>query len=241
MNVLLIARRELGAYLNGLWGWAIVAITLLIDGLLFYVMALEGTGTKFSHDVLHDFFYNISGTTMIVAPLLTMRTFAEERQTGTEVLLDTAPVSSTEIVLGKYVAALAVMTLLTLATAYMPALVFLNGKVAVAQIVVGYIGLIALASAASSIGIFGSSLVKSQVAAVILAGALIATMVLMWLLSTLTDPPFTDIVASLALHDRHFMPFCDGRLLTSNLVFYASVTYVFLMLATRTINGRRWQ
>lgn len=241
MNVLLIARRDLAAYLHGMWGWGIVAITLFVDGLLFYVLALEGTGTKFSHDVLHDFFYNVSGTTMIVAPLLTMRTFAEERQTGTEVLLETAPVTSTEIVLGKYLAAVGVMGLLTLSTVYMPMLVFWNGKVALGQIVVGYVGLLSLASASASIGIFGSSLVKSQVAAVVLAGAMIATMVLAWLLSTLTDPPFSDVVASLALHDKHFMPFSDGRLLSTNLVFYASVTYVFLMLSTRVISGRRWQ
>ncbi|MBW1877208.1 MAG: ABC transporter permease [Deltaproteobacteria bacterium] len=240
MNVLLIARRDFAAALHGLWGYAIVAAVLFVDGLMFNVFAMERTA-KFSHDVLEDFFYYTSGTIIIAAVLFTIRSFAEERQTGTEVLLQTSPVSETQIVLGKYLAVMGILGLVTLLTVYMPALVFVNGKVSVGQIAIGYLGLLSLASATAAVGMFGSSLVRSQVVAAIMSGVMVVTLLICWLLSQLTDPPFTDVIANLTLHDKHFLPFGEGRLTTTNLIYYASVTYGFLMLTTRTIRGRRWQ
>ncbi len=240
MNLWLIAKRDFNAALNGVWGYAIVAAILFIDGLMFNVFAMERTA-KYSHEVLEDFFYYTSGTTIIAAVLFTIRSFAEERQTGTETLLQTAPVSETEVVVGKYLATMGIMTLLTLLTVYMPALVFVNGKVSFGQIAIGYLGLLALASASTAVGMFGSSLSRSQVAAAILSGVMVVSLLICWLLSQLTDPPFTDVIANMALHDKHFLPFSEGRFLSTNLVYYATVTYAFLMLTTRILKGRRWQ
>ena len=240
MNVWLIAKRDFAGALHGLWGYALVASVLFIDGLLFNVFAMERTA-KFSHEVIEDFFYYTSGPTVIAAVLFTIRSFAEERQVGTDTLLDTSPVSETEIVIGKYLSVMGVLTLLTLLTLYMPALIFVNGKVSVGHIAIGYVGLLGLASAAGAIGLFGSSLVRSQVAAAILSGVMVVTLLICWFLAELTEPPFTDVIAGLALHNQHFQPFSEGRLVSTNLVFYATVTYVFLMLTTRILRARRWQ
>lgn len=240
MNALLIARRDLGAYLNGLTGWIIVAAVLFIDGVLFNAVAL-GTGAKYSHDVLEQFFYICSGTTMIAAVLLTMRSLAEEKSTGTDVLLHTSPISEGQIVLGKFLASFGMLAILTLLTVYMPLLIFVNGKVSFAHIAVGYTGLLSLGSAVLAIGIFGSSLFRSQLAAAFVSGVLVVTMLLLWLVSELTDPPFANLLAYGALFDKHFIPFEKGQLLTTGLVYYASLTGVFLSLATRILEGRRWQ
>ncbi len=240
MNVWLIAKRDFQGALHGLWGYVLVAAVLVIDGLLFNIFAMERTA-KFSHEVLEDFFYYTSGPTIIAAVLFTIRSFAEEHQTGTETLLQTSPVSETEIVIGKYLSVMGTMTMLTLLTMYMPAMIFVNGKVSVAHIAVGYVGLLGLASAASAIGLFGSSLVRSQVAAAILSGVMVVTLLICWFLSELTNPPFTDVIAGLSLHNQHFQPFSEGRLVSTNLVFYVTVTYAFLMLTTRILRGRRWQ
>jgi len=240
MNVWLIAKRDFSGALHGLWGYALVASVLFIDGLLFNIFAMERTA-KFSHEVLEDFFYYTSGPTIIAAVLFTIRSFAEESQTGTETLLQTSPVSETEIVVGKYLSVMGVLSVLTLLTAYMPALIFVNGKVSPGHIFVGYVGLLGVASASAAIGLFGSSLVKSQVAAAILSGVMVVTLLICWFLAELTDPPFTDVIAGLALHNQHFQAFSEGRLISSNLVFYATVTYAFLVLTTRILRGRRWQ
>jgi ABC-2 type transport system permease protein len=240
MNIFLIFKRDFLAYLHGFAGYAIIAAVLFIDGVLFNAFAM-GSGAKYSHEVLEQFFYFSSGTTMIAAILLTMRSIAEERQNGTDVLFRNAPISDGAVIIGKYLAAMGVLTLMTALTAYMPAMIMINGKISVEHILVGYLGLLGLGSAASAIGLFGSTLFRNQVGAAIVSGVMLVTLLICWLLSELTDPPFTEVLAYAALFDKHFLPFMEGRLLTSGLVYYASVTFVFLWLSTKVLEGRRWQ
>src|SRR5207245_273913 len=101
MNAIrLIVRRELAAYYRSYLGYVIIAAVLLIDGLLFNAYAM-GSSQKKSAEVLHDFFYFSSGTTMVASIFISMRLLAEERQTGTLPLLLSAPVTDAQIVLGK--------------------------------------------------------------------------------------------------------------------------------------------
>ena len=238
--VFLIARRDLGAYLFGLTGYVIVAAILFMNGLAFQAFAL-GRGAQYSHEVLEQFFLWTFGFTVAVSLLLTMRSIAEERQTGTDTVLNTAPVTDGQIVLGKYLAAMGVVTLFLALTTYMPALIFVRGKVAVAQVAVGYIGLLLAGSTSAAIGIFGSSLFKSQVAAVIISGVIAITLTICWLLSQIADPPFDDVIAYMALFDKHFVPFQTGRLSSAGTVFFGSLTFLFLHLTTKVLEGRRWQ
>ena len=239
-HILLIARRDFTAYLQGYTGWLIVAAVLFIDGVLFQSFAMGDTA-RYSHEVLESFFEVASGTTMIAGILLTMRSLAEERSTGTDVLLNTAPLSDVQIILGKYLAVMGVMTLLTLLTAYMPALIFVNGKISLSHIAVGYLGLLSLGSGTVAIGLLGSSLFRSQVVAAIISGVIVVAMLLGWYVSGKTDAPFTEIFAYMAFFDKHYTAFMEGRLLTSALVYYGSVTFGFLLLATKVLQGRRYQ
>jgi len=239
-TVALLVRRELGAYFNTSWGWVILAFVLLIDGLLFNGFALGGK-ERYSADVLQDFFYFSSGTTMIAGILLTMRLIAEERQTGTIILLETAPVREAEVVLGKFLGALAFLAIVTALTGYMPALIFVNGKVSIAQILTGYLGLFSLGAATVAIGTFGSSLARNQLLAAVLGAVMLVVMLLGWLIGQISEPPLSEIFSYSALFDRHFQPFMEGRINTEGLVFYASLCFAFLLLATRTLQLRRWR
>ena len=239
-NSLLIARRDLAAYLHSYSGFVIIAAVLFIDGLLFNAFAL-GAGALKSHEVLERFFFFASGTTMIASVLLTMRSFAEERAEGSDVLLSTSPVSDGAIVMGKWAASMGMLTVMTLLTVYMPLLIFWNGKVSFSHIATGYLGLLALGAATSAMGTFGSSLFKSQVAAGIFSGVLVVGFLIGWMLSDMVDPPFADPIAYMALYDKHFKPFEEGRLVLSSLVYYGMVSFSFLWLTTRVVAGRRWQ
>ena len=186
-NIGLIAGRELKAYFRSPLGYVAAAGALLIDGILFMAMAMGGPGSRqLSAKVLSDFFYYTSGVTMILAVALSMRVIAQEHERGTLVLLKTSPISDTQLVLGKYFATLAVLTLITLLTGYMPALVYSYGRVSVGHIAVGYTGLLLLAAVASSVGVFSSALAKSQVIAAILGAVIMGALVLMWLLARVT-------------------------------------------------------
>lgn len=237
---LLIARRELSSYFRSWLCPVLIAATLLIDGLLFYWRM--GVDQKaLSAAVLFDFFYYSSGPMMIAAIILTIRLLAEERQTGTLVLLNTSPVRDRDIVLGKFLAAYAVLVLLTLLSLYMPAWIFVHGKVAIGHIVVGYVGLLLLGAALTAIGVFGSALAGSQVVAAIVSALIAGVFVLLWMPAKASEPPINQYLAALAVHHENFRPFMQGILLPSGVAFYVVFTYAFLFASVKVLEARRWR
>ena len=239
--IAVILRRELGAYLKSPLGYIVAAIVLLLDGLLFYAEALgPSAGERLSALVLGRFFYNTSGLVAIAAVALSIRLLAEERQTGSMVLLLTAPLRDREIVLGKFLSAFVFLAAITLATLYMPLLVMVNGRVSWGQVAVGYLGVLLLGAAVLAIGLFASSLTRHQLLAAAVGAALTGVMFLFWQLARVVDPPLSGIFAALAIHGRHFSGFELGILQLRDVVYYLSVMYFFLLLATRTLEARRW-
>ena len=236
--ITLLVQRELKSYFDTAWGWTILALVLVLDGIMFNAFAL-GTRERYSADVLSDFFYFSSGTTMIAGVLLTMRLIAEERQTGTLTLLQTAPIRSFDIVLGKFLGAFLFLALITLATAYMPALIFVHGKVSFGQILVGYTGLLALGAATIAIGTFSSAIARNQLLAAVLGAGILVFILLGWMMGQVTEAPLNDIFSYTAIFDRHFQPFMKGRLNTEGLVYFASICFAFLLLAVRSLQLRR--
>lgn len=237
-TILLLAGRELRAFFDTSWGWTILATVLILDGLMFNAFAL-GTRERYSADVLADFFYLSAGTTMIAGILLTMRLIAEERQTGTLVLLQTAPIRAVDIVMGKFLGAFGFLAVLTLLTAYMPALIFVHGKVSLAQIAVGYAGVLSLGAATVAVGTFATSMARNQLVAAVVGAGLLVFLLLGWLIGQMTEPPLSGVFSYAALFDRHYQPFMKGRLNTESVIYYASICFGFLLLATRTLQLRR--
>ncbi len=235
----IVYRRELSAYLRSPVGYIVAALVLLIDGILFQGMALGGR--KLSAEVLRQFFYFASGTTMIAAVALSVRLIAEERQQGTMVLLHTSPIRDVEIVLGKFLSAFTFLAAITLASVYMPLLILVHGKIAFAQVAVGYLGLLLLGGAALAIGLFASSLTRHQLVAAAVGGTLVGAMVLLYYLAQVLDPPLKQVVGGLDLFAQHFTPFMTGVLQLRHVGFYLSVTYLFLLLSVKTMEAKRWQ
>ena len=238
-RAIILARRELGAYFRSPLGTSIIAAVLLIDGILFYWQAL--TEKLLSAEVLEQFFYNASGTTMIASIVLSMRLLAEERQMGTFTLLNTAPLGDSDIVLGKYISALLMLGLMTLLTLYMPLLIFVNGKVSLGHIVVGYVGLFLLGSATTAIGLFASSVTGSTVIAGIIGAAITGALILQWALARAVDAPLNAILAAMALHHQNFKPFMSGTLDLGCVTYYVIIAVFFLVAATKMVEARRWR
>ncbi len=239
MRSLLIARREAYTYLRSPLGASVIAAALLGVGIYFYWFGLSQR--KESALVLHEFFYAASGATMLVAWVLSMRLVAEERQTGTAVLLNTSPVRDRDIVLGKFLSALSVIALMIVLTAYMPALIFVNGKVSLGHIAVGYFGLVLLGAAATAIGLFASCLARTQVVAGIIGGVILVPLILLWMVARAAEPPINEYLAGLAIHHENFKPFMDGTLELRAVVYYLVVTFFFLLAATKVLEARRWR
>jgi ABC-2 type transport system permease protein len=239
-TALLIARREFASYFRSWLGPVLVAGALFADGLLFnWFNGLDQK--RLSGEVLFQFFYNTSGVTMFAAVLLTIRLLAEERQTGTLILLNTSPIKDRDIVIGKFLAAYGVLLLTTLLSAYMPIWVFIQGKVAFGHIVVGYIGLLLLGAAITAVGVFGSALASSQVVAAIVSALMTIVFVLLWMVAKVSEPPLNKFLSALAVHHENFRPFMQGILQPSGVIFYVVFTYAFLFASVKVLEARRWQ
>jgi ABC-2 type transport system permease protein len=238
-KALLIARRELISYFRSPIGAVIVAAMLLGLGIWFY---WQGLSEKLlSAQVLTKFIEGASGAVMIGSVLLSMRLVAEERQTKTFTLLNTSPIRDRDIVLGKWISVFGVVAVMTLLTFYMPLLIIVNGKVSFGHVIVGYVGVLLLGSATCAIGLFASSLARSQVVAVILGAIFTLTLILLWALAKAVDPPLNTFLSALALHHENFRPFMQGILQFDSVIYYVAVTYFFLLAATKMLEARRWR
>ena len=238
--VLLIVNRELGQYFRTLSGYVFIAVLLAITGLLFNSYAI-GTMSKYSADVLFDFFEFASGTTMIAGLVLSMRVIAEEYQTGSFPLLASAPITEAQIVWAKFLSAYSVVIIYITSTIYMPILIFVNGQISLGHIFAGYVGLLALGAASTAIGVFGSAVMRSQLFAFVVSGITLSFMLILWLVARLVDGPLSKGIAYLSLHHKHFYPFKDGTIGISHLFFYISVVIVFLTFARNVLEARRWR
>jgi ABC-2 type transport system permease protein len=235
----LIVRRELGVYARSRGGYVIAALVLAITGLLFNVDAV-GSGSKYSADVLADFFKDASGVMMVAGILVSMRLIAEERQSGTLPLLLNSSLTEGQVVVAKFLSAWIFLCVLIGLSLYMPALIFLRGKVSVAHIGVGYLGLFLLGGATVAIGTFGSAIARTQVVAAIVGASLVVLMLVVWLLARIVDGPLGEVFGYLALWDKHFTPFMRGTLALPGVVYYLSVIALFLTLARNSLESRRW-
>jgi ABC-2 type transport system permease protein len=238
-KALLLARREMFSYFRSPLGAIIIAGSLLFDGIYFYWKGL--TERLVSADVLIEFFYGASAPTMIGGLLLSMRLLAEERQQGTITLLNTSPITDGAIVLGKYMSALAVITVMTALTVYMPLLILVNGKISVGHVLVGYGGLFLLGSATIALGMFASALARSQVVAIIIGAVILGVLILLWVVARAVDPPLNSFLNALAFHHENYRPFMIGTLRLQSVVYYVAVTFFFLLAATKTLEARRWR
>jgi ABC-2 type transport system permease protein len=239
-NVWWILKRELGAYLRSPMGYVIIASVLVMDGLTFNALCL-GVGSRRSTEVLEQFFFWSGGWACAASIFVAMRLIAEERQNGTLVLLATSPVRDWQIVLGKYLSGVAFLGILSATTVYMPALVFVHGKVALGHLIAGYLGVMLFASTGLAIGLLASALAPNQLVAAVTGAAAVGTFVLLWLLSKIASPPIETLLAYLSIHDKHFRPFQRGLVSVQDVLFYVSLIFVMLTLSTRVIEARRWR
>lgn len=236
----IIFQREFYAYVRSPIGYIVAAVVLFVDGILFGVF-LGADLELLSGWVLSRFFYFASGMTVIAAVVLSLRLIAEERQMGTHLLLDTSPVRDWEIVLGKFLAGLAFLSAINLATIYMPLLILVNGKIAIGQIAAGYAGLTLIGGAVLAIGLFGSAISRHQLVAAVVTSVITGLFFLLWNLADVVGAPLSRLFAALAIHNRHFAGFEAGIFHLRDIVYYLALTYFFLFVATKVMEAKRWE
>jgi len=235
-NIGIIAAKEFRSYLNAPMAYIVTAIFLALSGTFF---ATYLAGTNYTDTSLAGFLNAAGFLILLFAAVMTMRLIAEEKKLGTFELLLTAPVRDAEIVLGKFAASIAVLTAMLALTLYYPLLLIVFGDPDLGPIATSYFGLLLIGAASLAVGIFASSITSNQIVAAVVAGGILFGL---WFLGTATrfaPGGLGEVLSYLSLVD-HFPDFVRGIIDTRAIVYYLSVTALFLFLAVRSIETGRW-
>lgn len=228
-----IVKRELGAYFTGAVGYIVIGLFLLISGFLFFnVFFLENRAE------LRRFFSTLPVLLAFFIPAVTMRLFAEERKSGSLETLMTLSVSSVDVVMGKFWASLAFTSVMIAPTLVYALTASLFGSLDAAPVVCGYLGAVFLAAAFCSVGLFASASTKNQIVAFFIGWALCILLALIDQFLLFLPARLANFLGYLSA-GSHFTSVSRGIVDSRDLVYFVSLTAVFLTLTVKTIDSRR--
>ncbi len=230
-----ILRRELKAYFASPIGYIFLAVFGVFAGLFFFATCLS-TQTANIGAVFSSMFTIV----LFLIPILTMRLLSEDRKQKTDQALLTAPISLFSLVMGKFLAALILFTIALSVTFVMMLVLAALGSVDWSVFLSNFIGMLFLAAAMISIGMFISSLTENQVIAAV--GGF-AAMLSLWLFDGISgmlgSSVLQTVLTSLSVSQR-YSDFTRGLFDVSNVLFFVSIIAVFLFFTIRVFEKRRW-
>ncbi|MBN1534816.1 MAG: ABC transporter permease subunit [Spirochaetes bacterium] len=231
-EALIIMRKELRGMFTTPIAYIVMTIFLIATGFFFFKDFFY-----FNQAEMRNFFQLLPLIFTFVVPAVTMRLFAEEKQSGSMEILLTLPVSTTNAVLGKFLAAAAFISLMLVPTLFYVVTVELSGSPYYGPIIGGYLGAVLLGSAYCAVGILTSSLSRDQIVAFITAWA---GCFFLWLVDkiTLFLPSWLGFLEYLS-SDFHFKNIERGVLDSRDLIYFLSIIVISLLVTVRVIDERR--
>jgi len=241
-----IFKREFESYFKSSLGYIFLALFLAFSALVFFT-----TNVNYGTTIMTNYFMNICMIFVVAIPLLTMKMFSEERKLKTDQLLITSPVKVTEIVMGKFLSGIAVLGIAVGITLLYLVFMRLYGNPAVVQSLVGYFGIMLYGAMLTAMGMFISSLTQSQVVAAISTLALVGLLTFIGGIRVDFNMLFTGAFSFLGTFfngaleflniNARFSDFASGTLNIVPLVYFLSITALFILLTVRVIEKRRWR
>ncbi|MEZ4236512.1 MAG: ABC transporter permease [Myxococcota bacterium] len=230
-----VVRNELRLWFLAPGGWVFLAASLLLAG-LFFTLSIGTTGEASLRGALP----NLGVTLVFTLPLVTMRQLAEEARAGTLELLLTAPVPPLALLLGKWLAAVALCTLFLALTFPFPVVLFSWGDPDPGVLFTSYLGLFLCCCTFSAVGLLASALTADPMVAGVLG---VLFLLPAWLASAaeaLAPPHLAPVLARVSLAD-HLRSFATGVLDTGDLAWFGIVTALGLFGTWRALESRRWR
>jgi ABC-2 type transport system permease protein len=252
-NVIAIARKEMRSYFASPIAYIVVGLFALVFGYFYIVMvnffvmqsmqsAMGGGGgvMNVNRDLIRYALQNVAVVLLFLTPLITMRTYSEEKRTGTIELLLTSPVSDFQIMAGKFLGALALYGLMLAVTLIHIGLLFAYGNPEWKPIVSVYLGLLLMGGCFVSVGLFFSSLTKNQIIAAVLT---FVTLLLLWVMDWMTNFASGGVASFLNYLSltSHLDDFMKGIIDTKHVVYYLSFIAFGLFLTLRAVDSERWR
>jgi len=252
-NVLAIAEKEIRSYFASPIAYILIGLFSLLFGWFFYVYLMAfvqqseqmmqfggGAGANVNQMMIRGLFQNTAVIILFVMPMITMRTYSEEKRSGTIELLLTSPLTDLEIILGKFIGALTLYASMLLVTMLYMAILFKIGNPEWRPLVAGYLGLLLMGGCFLSIGLFLSSVTKNQIVAAFLT---FATFLMLWIINWLGESSgqTTRTVLNYLSITEHFDDFSRGIIDTKHVVYYLSFITFGLFLTAKSVDSERWR
>jgi ABC-2 type transport system permease protein len=221
-QILPIFKKEFRSYFVSPIAYIVISIFLVVSGWFFF-----STFFLFNQASLRNFFALLPVIFAFVIPAVTMRLVSEELNVGTYELLLTMPVTFKDVVLGKFLAALAFVAAMLIPTLAYPVIVSLIGDLDWGPVVGGYLGALLLGASFSAVGLFASSLTRNQIVAFIIAVGICFALVLIDKILFFLPPALLGLFAYLGA-DAHFENIAKGVLDSRDILYFLSLTFIGL-------------
>ena len=243
MSALLI--KEIRTFLSSLIGYVVIAVFLLLTGLFMWIFPGDMNILDSGFADIGTFFFISPWVLMFLIPAITMRSFAEEKRSGTIELLLTKPVTDLQIILAKYFAGFVLVIIALIPTLlYYISVYFLGspvGNIDSGGTWGSYIGLMLLASAYISIGLFASSITNNQIVSFLVA-AMLSFFIYTGFQSLASFDLFgsyDNFVMKLGMQE-HYSSLSLGLIDSRDVVYFISLNIIFILLTTFVMSARRW-
>lgn len=231
-----IYKREMRSYFTGVLGYVFLVLFLAVGGAIFCLTTLFAMSASVTQYFLYMMM--ISG---VMLPLLTMKSFSDERKSKTEQLLLTAPISITGMVIGKFLAALTMFVgALTVNSLYF-IILYRYAQVKTAVLIGNYLALVLVGAVFIAIGVFVSALTENQLTAAVGTMAIILVFLAIGVVNALLPSSFwlRYVFNCISIFTR-FQTFTNGYFDISSLLYYVSIAAVFVYLTIRVYDRRRY-
>lgn len=243
--MLTLFKKEINGFLNSLIGYIVMIVFLLMTGLFLWVFPLEFNVLDFGYAGLDGLFVIGPFVFLFLIPAITMRSFADEKKSGTLELLMTQPLTDLQVIFAKYFAGI-VLVMISL----LPTLVYYfsvyrlglpPGNLDSGSIWGSYIGLFFLGASFVAIGIFASSVTDNQIVSFILAVfiSFILYMGFEFIYTFLLSGKTGLIIQSLGLN-AHYSSMSRGVVDTRDLVYFIGITAIFILMTRLSLESRKW-
>lgn len=253
-NILAIAQKELKSYFSGPIAYIAIGLWALLYGYFFIAIlqyfvrssmqmgqfGMQQQAMNVNQQLIRPLLQNVTIMILFIMPMVTMRTYSEEKRSGTIELLLTSPLTDFQIVMGKFLGAMALYGIMLLVTMIHIGLLFIYGTPEWKPILTAYLGVLLLGGCFISLGLFISSLTKNQIVA---GMTTFAVFLLFWIITwigSFSGPTVDKLTQYLSIID-HLDDFTKGVVDTSHLIYYLSFITFGLFLTVKSVDTERWR
>ena len=252
-NILAIAHKELRGYFASPIAYIVIGLFALTYGYFFYALLLffdrqsmqmmgmgAGASANVNEQLISPAFQNTMVVFLFILPMVTMRTYSEEKRSGTIELLLTAPLTDFQIIMGKFLGAMALYASMLAVTLIHVGVLFAIGNPEPLPILTSYLGMLLMGGCFISVGLLISSMTRNQiVAGMVTFVVFLMLWVINWIGQSL-GPTGQAIVTHLSITD-HLTDFMRGVIDTKHIVYYVSFIAFGLFLTARSVDTERWR